>query len=60
MSSVLFRYGVGRYNVNTYAKEYVYTVAEPEPTGEWTERPDLNKEIWTKRPDNNPETWTGN
>jgi hypothetical protein len=49
-------YGLGRYDIGPFAKEFIYE-EETDPTTNWTERPDLNEDLWTKRPDTTSETW---
>ena len=56
VSAHVKRYGLGRYDIGPYAKEYIYQT-EANPTPNWTERPDTTVELWTKRPDTTTELW---
>ena len=47
VSAHVKRYGLGRYDIGPYAKEYIYQT-EANPTQNWTERPDTTAELWIK------------
>lgn len=56
MSYRVLPFGIGRYDIGPYAKEFLFQT-EANPTSDWTERSDSAEDLWTKRPDTTQETW---
>ena len=56
MSYRVLPYGLGRYDIGPYVKQFLFQT-ETDPTTNWTERTDLNEDLWIIRPDTTLETW---
>lgn len=56
MSYRVLPFGIGRYDIGPYSKEFLFQT-ETNPTSDWTERTDSTEGLWTKRPDTTQETW---
>ena len=56
MSYRVFPYGLGRYDIGPYVKQFLFQT-ETDPTSDWIERTDSTEDFWTKRSDTTQETW---
>lgn len=56
MSYRVLLYGLGRYDIGPYVKQFLFET-ETDPTTDWIEQTDSNEDFWIKRPDTTSETW---
>ena len=56
MSYRVLPFGIGRYDIGPYAKEFLFQT-ETNPTSDWTEQTNTTEDLWTKRQDTTLETW---